>query len=122
VRLTSILTTEGIPSLPHHIEHGDNVAANLVILRQTFKVEVYVREVIQVVSNVLILTNKEPRCMCITWSMRARKFKIWMNKGSCYLEVMSLVRNYPELCSRNRTSCNHNRSFPQKREWWDTVF
>jgi len=24
VRLTSILTTEGIPSMPHHIEDGDN--------------------------------------------------------------------------------------------------
>jgi len=22
----------------------------------------------------------------------------------------------------SRTNCNHNRSFPQKREWWDTVF
>jgi len=22
----------------------------------------------------------------------------------------------------NRTTCNHNRSFPQKREWYDTVF
>jgi len=25
VRLTSTLTTEGIPSMPHHIEDGDNV-------------------------------------------------------------------------------------------------
>jgi len=36
-----------------------------------FQVEVYVREVIQVVSKVLILTKKEPRWMCI-WSDRTR--------------------------------------------------
>jgi len=35
------------------------------MLRLTVKVGVYVQEVIQVVSNVLILTNKEPRQMCI---------------------------------------------------------
>jgi len=51
--------------MPHHTEDDDNVAANMVILRQTVKVEVYVPEVTQVVSNVLILTNKEPRQMCI---------------------------------------------------------
>ena len=61
MRLTSILTTEGIPSMPHHIEEGDNAVASLVMLHQTVKVEVYVREVMQVISNVLILTNKEPR-------------------------------------------------------------
>jgi len=41
------------------------VVASLVMLQQTVKVEVYVREVMQVVSNVLILTNKEPRQVCI---------------------------------------------------------
>jgi len=51
--------------MPHHTEHGENVAASLVMLRQTVKMEVYVREVIQVVSNALILINKEPRQMCI---------------------------------------------------------
>ena len=122
MRLTSILTTEGIPSMPHHIEDGDNVAASLVLLRQTVNLEVYVREVIQVVSTVLILTIKELRQMCIWWGMRARKFKIWMNKWSCYLEVISRkVRAYPELCNPNRTACNRNRSFPRKRKWWDTV-
>jgi len=69
--------------MPYHIEEGDNVVASLVMLRQTVKVEVYVREVLQVVSNVLILTNKKPRQVCIWWGMRARKFKIWMNKWSC---------------------------------------
>jgi len=63
--LTSILTTEGIPSIPHNIEDGDNVAASMVMLRHTVKVEVYVGVVKQVVSNVLLLTNKEPRQMCI---------------------------------------------------------
>jgi len=33
--------------MPHHIEDGDNVAANMVMLRQTVKVEVYVPEVIR---------------------------------------------------------------------------
>jgi len=51
--------------MPHHIEDGDNVAASLVLLRQTVNLEVYVREVIQVVSTVLILTIKELRQMCI---------------------------------------------------------
>jgi len=51
--------------MPHHIEDGDIVAANLVMLRQTVKVGFCVREVIQVVSNALILTNKEPRKMYI---------------------------------------------------------
>jgi len=51
--------------MPYHIEEGDNVVASLVMLRQTVKVEVYVREVLQVVSNVLILTNKKPRQVCI---------------------------------------------------------
>jgi len=51
--------------MPHHIEDGENVATSMVMLRQTVKVEVYVREVMQVVSNVLILTNKESRQMCI---------------------------------------------------------
>jgi len=55
------------------------------MLRQIIKVEVYLREVIQVVSEVLILTKKEARRMCICWGMRARKFKIGMNKWSCYL-------------------------------------
>jgi len=96
---------------------------HLCMLRQTVKVEVYVREVIQVISNVLILTNKKPRQMCIWWGMQVRKFKIWMNKWSCYFEVMSRnVRDSPELCSPDRTACNHNRSFTQKREWWDSVF
>jgi len=51
--------------MPHHIEDGDNVAAGMVMLRQTVKVEVYVPEVMQVVSNVLILPNKEHRQMFI---------------------------------------------------------
>jgi len=51
--------------MPHHTEDGDNVADSLIMLRQIVKVEVYVREVIQVVSSVLILTNKEPRQMYI---------------------------------------------------------
>jgi len=32
------------------------------------------------------------------------------------------VREYPGLFNPNRTACNHNRSFPQKRELWDTFF
>ena len=32
------------------------------------------------------------------------------------------IRDYPGITRPNRTTCNHNRSFPQKREWWDTVF
>jgi len=47
--------------MPQHIEDGDNAAASLVVLLQTVKLEIDVREVIQVVSNVLILKNKKPR-------------------------------------------------------------
>jgi len=54
------------------------------MLPHIVKVEVYVPEVIQVVSKVLILTKKEPCRMCIWWGMRARTFKIWLNKW-CYL-------------------------------------
>jgi len=86
MRLTSILTTEG--ATPHWSwRQRSNLPGNVTPDSQ--KLEVYVREVIQVVSNVLILTNKEPRQMCIWWDMRARIFKIWMNKRSCYLEVIS---------------------------------
>jgi len=42
--LTSTLTTEDIPSMQHHI--ATTHAASLVMLRQTGKVEVYVRGVI----------------------------------------------------------------------------
>jgi len=50
----------------HHTEDGDNVkAADLIMLCQIVKVEVYVPEVIQVVSKLLILAEKEPRRMCI---------------------------------------------------------
>jgi len=61
--------------MPHHIEDGDNVAAGMVMLRQTVKVEVYVPEVMQVVSNVLILPNKEHRQMFIWWGMRVKNSK-----------------------------------------------
>jgi len=98
--------------MPQHIEDGDNAAASLVVLLQTVKLEIDVREVIQVVSNVLILKNKKPRRIWL--GMRARKFKIWMNKWFCYLEVISWkVRDYPEPRSPNRTACNHDRRSPQ---------
>ena len=63
MRLTSISTTEGIPAMPHHTVDGDNVRCYHVTPES--QVEVYVREVIQVDSKVLIPTNKEPRQMCI---------------------------------------------------------
>jgi len=66
VRLTSIFNHWGYTfNATHHIEDGDSVATSMVMLRQTVKVDVYVPEMIQVVSNVLILTNKGPRQMFI---------------------------------------------------------
>ena len=52
--------------MPHHTEDGDNVADSLIMLRQIVKLEVYVPEVIQVCSKVLILTKKKPLRMCIS--------------------------------------------------------
>jgi len=60
MRWTGILTTEGIPSMPYHIEGGDNVGSRPGHVTPD-NVEVYLRGVIQVVSKVFILTKKEPR-------------------------------------------------------------
>jgi len=46
--------------MPHHILDGDNVAASMVMLRQTVKVEVYVREVIQT-RNLVRCSSDEAR-------------------------------------------------------------
>jgi len=50
--------------MPHHTEDGDNISSRPGHVTPDIQVEVYVREVIHVVSKVLILT-KEPRQMCI---------------------------------------------------------
>jgi len=61
---TSISTTEGIPSMPHHIQDGDDVkAGSLVMLHQIVKVEVYVPEVIQVCSFCY-------SCCCVAFATR----------------------------------------------------
>jgi len=45
------------------------------------------------------------------------KVAVYVRGRSCYLEVISRnFRDYPELCSPNRTACNHNKRFHQKRE------
>jgi len=119
VRFTSILTTEDIPSMPHHI--ATMQGASLVMPRQTVKVEVYIREV--------IAYKPFPRC----WFWQRRNLVRCAANDACeqenskfgstnntatYPEVMSRnVRDYPWLFSPNRTACNRNRCFPQKREW-----